>query len=327
MKAVLIKKPGGREELYIGQVPTPRPKGREILVKVKATSLNRMDILQRQGLYPVPEGASDVLGVDLAGVVEETGPDVGRWKPGDRVMGLTGGGGYAEYAVIHEDLAREIPENLTFEEASAVPEVFSAAYQTLFWLGKVEKEQLVLVHAGAGGVGSAAIQLVRETGAKSFATAGTDEKVEFCKNLGANFGCNYNKVSFPEPLLEATGGKGADVILDFVGAPYWEKNIRSLKKDGRLIIIGFLGGPFVEKVDLNQILTRWVRVVGTTLRSRDLKYRTALAGEMYAFALPRFRDGRLKPVVDRVFSWEDVKEAHKYMEENRNLGKIVLGGM
>ncbi len=313
--------------MCIGEIPTPRPNRREILVKVKATSLNRMDILQRQGLYPVPEGASDVLGVDLAGVVEEAGPDAGRWEPGDRVMGLMGGGGYAEYAVIHEDLAREIPENLTFEEASAIPEVFSAAFQTLFWLGKVEKNQFVLVHAGAGGVGSAAIQLVRESGAKSFATAGTDEKVEFCKTLGADFGCNYNRVSFVEPLLDATGGKGADIILDFVGAPYWKENIRALKKDGRIIIIGFLGGPFVEKVDLNQILTRWVRIIGTTLRSRDLQYRISLAEETYAFALPRFRDGRLKPVVDRAFPWEDVQEAHKYMEENRNLGKIVLNGM
>jgi putative PIG3 family NAD(P)H quinone oxidoreductase len=310
--------------MYIGRIPTPLPKKKEILVKVKATSLNRMDILQRQGLYPVPDGASDVLGVDLAGIVEETGPGSSRFKKGDRVMGLMSGGGYAEYAAIHEDLARKIPHNFSFEQASAVPEVFMAAYQALFWLGKLREDQLVVVHAGAGGVGTAAIQLARETGAFSFITAGTDKKVAFCKTVGARFGFNYNRGSFAAAVLKASGGQGADLILDFVGAPYWQDNIKCLKKGGRLIIIGFLGGPIVEKFNLNEILNSWIQIIGTTLRSRDLKYRAELAEEMFSFTLPLFSDESLKPVVDRVYPLDQVRDAHRHMEENRNLGKIVL---
>lgn len=327
MKSILVKKPGGCEQLYIGEVPSPEPGTNEILVKIKATSLNRMDILQRQGRYPVPEGASPILGVDMAGVVESSGPHSSRWNAGDRVMGLLSGGGYAEYAVIHEDLAMSIPRNLSFEEAAAIPEVFMVAYQTLFLLGEAQPGYNILVHAGAGGVGTAAIQLIREAGARSFVTAGSHEKIEFCKTLGAQEGFNYREGPFALKLLEATQQEGVHVILDFVGAPFWEQNIRSLKTDGRLVVIGYMGGRRVADMDLATILAKRIHVIGTTLRARNEAYRIGLCRELARFALDRFAEGRLRPIIDRVFPWDKVQEAHRCMEENRNMGKIVMNGM
>lgn len=327
MKAILIKNPGGAEQLYMGEAEIPALAKKEILVKVKATSLNRMDIIQREGRYPVPKGASPVLGVDVAGVVEELGLGCSKWKPGDRVMGLLSGGAYAEYVSVHEDLALPIPENLSFEGGAAIPEVFMTGYQTLFFLGKTKAGYDVLIHAGASGVGTAAIQLVREVGARSIVTAGSPGKIEFCKKLGAWKGFNYREGPFAEKVLEATQGKGVDVILDFVGASFWEQNIQSLKREGRLIVIGYLGGSRVTNMDLTPILRNWVHILGTTLRARDRDYQIGLVRELSGFALDRFKDGRLKPVIDKVYPWERVQEAHRYMEANRNIGKIVMNGM
>lgn len=323
MKAILVKEPGGADQLFLGETETPQPKANEILVKIKATALNRMDIIQREGRYPVPVDASSILGVDMAGVVEQVGSQVTRFKKGDEVFGLLQGGGYAEFATINHHLAWLKPQNLSFEEAAAIPEVFMTAYQTLYLVGQARQGESVLIHAGASGVGTAAIQLCQEKGNPCFVTAGSSEKIQCCEALGAKAGFNYKEGPFEDKILAASEN-GVDVVLDFVGAPYWEQNINCLKKSGRLVVIGYMGGVKVESMNLGMLLRKWIEVKGTTLRARSEEYRISLAQELGEFALSRFADGRLKPVVDRVFSWMEVREAHRCMEENQNIGKIVM---
>ncbi|HET7521758.1 MAG TPA: NAD(P)H-quinone oxidoreductase [Bacillales bacterium] len=322
MKAVLVD--DHTRDLYVGEAQKPRPAKGELLVKVKATALNRADLLQKRGGHPPPKGASPILGLEMAGIVEETGADVNDRSPGDRVFALLPGGGYAEYAVVPEEMAMPIPANFSFEEAAAVPEVFLTAYMNLFWLGRVKRGDTVLIHAGASGVGTAAIQLTREAGAASFITAGTEEKREFCKKLGASAAIDYKAGPFEPKVKEVTDGRGVDVILDFIGAPYWEQNLQSLAVDGRLIIVGMMGGMKVNGLNLGQLLRRRLQVIGTALRSQPVGKKIALTREFAEFALPRFADGRLKPIIDSVWDWQDADAAHKHMEDNKNTGKIVL---
>lgn len=323
MKAVLVHASGGPEQLYIGEWDIPKPSSNQILVKVEATALNRADTLQRAGKYPPPSGASPVLGLEMAGKVAETGPGVTKWKTGDRVFGLVPGGGYAQYTVIHEDMAMTIPENLSMEEAAAIPEVFLTAFQALCWLGKLKAGEHVLIHAGASGVGTAAIQLAREIGAQVIVTASAS-KHKVCKDLGATTVIDYKTTAFDKQVQEVTGGRGIDVIIDFIAASYFVQNIDSLATDGRLILLATLSSGKVSEFDLRKILAKRLQIIGSTLRSRSLEYQIALTQEMAAFALPRFKDGRLKPVIDCVLDWTDVQEAHRLMESNQNSGKIVL---
>jgi putative PIG3 family NAD(P)H quinone oxidoreductase len=308
----------------LDEVPTPAPRQGELLVRVRAASLNRADILQREGNYPPPPGASEILGLDVAGVVEQPGRGCRRYKKGDRVFGLLPGGGYAQYAVIPEDMAMPIPEELTFEQAAAVPEVFLTAFQGLFWIGRLQAEETVLIHAGASGVGTAAIQLAKTSGAIALVTTGTDEKCERCGDLGAARAINYRSEDFAAAVLDHTKGAGVDLILDFVAAPYWEKNIAVLRTDGRMVLISLMGGGIAESVDLGRILTKRLQITGTTLRSRPEEYKIRLTRDFAEFALIRLADGRLKPVVDSVFPWTQVADAHARMEANQNAGKIVL---
>lgn len=324
MRAVLMKEPGGAEQLYLGEYPTPQPGAGELLVRVQATALNRADILQRRGLYPPPPGASPILGLEIAGVVEKAGSECTRFREGDQVFGLLAGGGYAEYAVIPESLAMPIPEHLDFTEAAAIAEVFLTAYQAMFWLADLQPGQRVLIHAGASGVGTAAIQLAKEAGFIPIVTAGTEEKLAFCRKLGAVAAFNYKEGPFAPEVMKATDGEGVHAVLDFVGAPYWHQNVECLTTDGRLILISALGGVKVGEVNLAPLLAKRIHVVGTTLRARSLTYKARLVNEFTRFAWERFADGRLRPIVDRVWPWTQVQEAHRYMEENRNIGKIVL---
>lgn len=324
MKAILVKEPGEVDQLMIGEFPTPKPADDELLVKVKAAALNRADILQRQGRYPPPQGASPILGLDMAGVVAEVGARCTERRQGDKVFGLLSGGGYAEYATINEKMALPIPENLSFEAAASIPEAFLTAYQALFWLGKLQAKENVLIHAGASGVGTAAIQLVKEAGANAMVTAGSERKLDACRQLGATTAINYKESSFAPKVLAATDNRGVDLILDFVGAPYWEGNYTSLALDGRLILLATMGGSELEHFNLSSLMRKRIKLIGSTLRVRSLDYKIRLTQDFAAFALPRFADGRLKPVVDRIFPWEKVSEAHRYMEENLNIGKIVL---
>ena len=326
MRAILVREPGAADRLELGEFPDPEPAADELLVRVKAAALNRADILQRMGRYPPPPGASPLLGLEVAGVVERAGSRCAGWSPGDRVFALLAGGGYAERAAVPCDQALRIPDRLSFEEAAAVPEAFLTAFQCLFWLGRLRGGEWALVHAGASGVGTAAIQLVREAGARAIVTAGSAAKLRACRELGAEIGLDYHEGDFAPRVLEATGGRGVDVILDLVGASYWRSNVACLAPEARLVLVGSLGGRRVDGVDLDELKRRWAHVVGTTLRSRDPAYKARLAREFLDFAGERLAEGRLRAVVDRVFPWQRVADAHRWMEENRNVGKIVLAG-
>lgn len=323
MKAVLINEPGGPEQLRIGEYETPTPTEDELLVKVHATALNRADTMQRAGNYPPPEGASPILGLELAGIVEEAGSNTPGWQPGDRVMALLSGGGYAEYAAVHHGMAMAVPPGLSLEEAAAIPEVFLTAFQALYWLGDLQKGERVLIHAGASGVGTAAIQLVSEAGAHAYVTASAP-KHDLCLSLGAEAAINYKEEDFAERVLEETDGRGVDLVLDFIGAPYFGKNLRALATDGRFVLLSMLGGRHVEGLDLAKILRKRVQLLGTTLRARAVEYKKELSQDFAAYALPLFMDGALRPVIHTVMDWTEAAEAHRMMEANENAGKIVL---
>jgi tumor protein p53-inducible protein 3 len=319
MKAILFDQPGDPEVLRYGDAPDPHPAAGELLVRVRATAANRADLLQRRGAYPPPAGASPILGLELAGEVL-SGPGARR---GDRVMAVVTGGGYAELAAVPAGMAIGIPDGLSFEEAAAIPEAFLTAFLNLFTLGRLEAGESVLIHAGASGVGTAAIQLARAAGARVLTTAGSEEKLARCRELGAEVTIDYKRESFRERVAEATGGRGVDLVLDFVGAPYWDDNLAALAVDGRLAMIGFLGGSRGQ-IDLGPIMAKRLTVVGTTLRRTPLPEKIALAEAFAAFALPRFASGELRAVIDSVYRLEQAAEAHRAMEANRNAGKIVL---
>lgn len=324
MRAILVKKPGDPDQLYLGDYPTPEPAAHEIRIRVRATALNRADLLQRRGLYPPPPGASPILGLDVAGEVDKVGAGVTTWQPGDRVCALLPGGGYAEYAVLHEAMAMPIPAGLEFNDAAAIPEVFLTAFQALVWLGDLQAGEVVLIHAGASGVGTAAIQLARLLGARPFVTASKAEKLAACRELGAELAINYRQEEFAERVLAATGDRGADLIIDFIGAPYLDANVRSAAVDGRIVFLAMMGGRHLESFDLRVLMQKRLRLEGSTLRSRSDDYKLRLTRAFAEQALPRFETGELRPVVDRVFAWSEAAAAHRYMEENRNIGKIIL---
>jgi len=320
MKAILFDQPGDPDVLQLGSAPDPQPAPGELLVRVHATAVNRADLLQRRGAYPPPKGASQILGLELAG---EVVAGAGDWQPRDRVMAVVTGGGYAELAAVPAGMAMRIPDQFSFEEAAAIPEAFLTAFLNLFTLGRLQPGETVLIHAGASGVGTAAIQLARAAGAKVYTTAGSDEKLARCRELGAEVTINYKRESFVERVLEATGRSGVNVLLDFVGAPYWEGNLAVLARGGRLLIIGFLGGSRGH-LDIGPILGKNLTVVGTALRGTPLPEKTALTEAFVAFALPRFARGELRPVRDSTYALAQAAEAHRVMEANRNAGKIVL---
>lgn len=323
MKAILFDEPCSADKLYIGEFPKPEVGEEEILVEVKATALNRADIFQRMGKYPPPTGASPILGLEIAGVVVEKGSKVFKWKTGDKVFGLIPGGGYAQYAVINEEMAMRIPDKLSFEEAAAIPEAFLTSYQAIVWLAELKAGEFILIHAAASGVGTAAIQLAREIGAKIIITASA-EKHFICKELGADVLIDYKSQNFKDVVLNATNNYGVDVIIDFIGANYFNNNIESLTRDGRLILLATLSGGKVNEFNVRQILTKRLKIIGSTLRSRSLDYQIKLTKDFYNFAYDKISSGSIKPVIDKVFDWADVSEAHKRMEANKNTGKIVL---
>ena len=323
MRAIVIEQPGGPDVLQMGELPDPTPAPGELLVRVHATALNRLDLLQREGRYPVPPDAPDTLGVEMAGEVVGWGEGVTGWSRGDRVCALLLGGGYAELAAFPAAMAIPTPANLSYEQAAAIPEVFLTAYLNLFDLGGLRAGGYALIHGGASGVGTAAIQLARAAGARAIVTVGSAEKAERCRTLGAAAAINYREGPFEPAVKEATGGRGVDVILDMVGAPYWEQNLACLVVGGRLILVSQQGGGKLE-IDLGAIQRKRLRVIGTGLRPLPLAEKVALNRRFKDFALDRFADGRLVPVVDRVYPLEDAPDAHRYMASNANIGKIVL---
>ena len=324
MRAVVMQSFGGPEQLGIGEWDLPRPGRGELLIRVDATALNRADLLQRQGSYPPPPGESKILGLEIAGGVEADGPGLRRWKAGDRICGLVGGGGYAEYAVIHEEMALPVPEGMELWAAAAIPEVFLTAFQALRWLSAFKAGEWLLIHAGASGVGTAAIQIAREMEAGGIIATASAEKHDICLELGADCVIDYRKRDFKKAVLEFSDSRGVDVVIDFIAAPYFQRNLEVLRTDGRLVLLALMGGVQPGSVNLAPLLRKRLQVTGSTRRSRSMDYKIRLTRDLRDFAWERFRSGRLKPVVDKVFSWKDVVEAHRYMEANRNKGKIVL---
>ena len=323
MRAVVVPEEGAPEHMTIGEVSTPEPGPDEVLVKVHATALNRADTFQRQGHYPPPEGASDILGLEMAGTVAETGSEVLDWHENDRVFALLDGGGYAEYTAVHKDRLMAVPPGLSMREAAAVPEVFLTAYQALHWLGGLQAGHHVLVHAGASGVGTAAIQLARRAEAHPYVTASAP-KHEVCRDLGAEATIDYQSENFAHRIADRTDERGVDIILDFIGAPYFHQNVDSLALDGRIVQLATLGGSTVEQVSLRALMAKRAQLLASTLRSRSLDYKVQLTQEFASDVLPQFIDGQLQPVIDSVYDWTDVADAHRRMENNENAGKIVL---
>ncbi len=324
MKAIHVPEPGGPEALTFGEFPDPLPGEEEIVIRITAAGVNRADILQRQGKYPPPPGAPPFPGLEVAGIVEAVGSRCQRWKVGDRVCTILASGGYAEKVAVHCELPMPTPPNLSDVQAAAIPEVFLTAYQTLIWIGGLQKGEFALIHAGASGVGTAAIQIAHVKEALPLVTAGSDEKIAFCKELGAIAGINYKTTDFAPVVLQETNQHGADVILDPVGAPYFTANLKALATDGRIIYIATMGGARIAECDLRALFKKRAQITASTLRSRSLNYKIDLSREFARTLLPLFTTGELQPVVDKVFSWKDVQEAHRYMEANRNKGKIIL---
>lgn len=324
MKAVVVSEPGGPEKLQLVDVPDPTPGPGEIAIEIHAAALNRADLLQRRGAYPPPAGTTDILGLECSGVVSELGTDTsGSVKKGDRVMVLLGGGGYAERVVVPEGLAMKIPDALDFQAAAAIPEAFLTAREALFVAGQLLRTESVLIHAAAGGVGSAAVQLAHVHGSRVFATVGGAAKGQWVRTLGADVVIDYKQQDFAAVIQAETHGAGVDVILDFVGAAYAEQHAACLASRGRQVLIGVMGGAQAS-VNFGRLLQKRQSLVGMVMRSRSTQEKLALTRAFVRTTLPLFADGRLRPLVDSVFSLTDVARAHQRMEANENLGKIVL---
>jgi len=325
MRAAVLSAPGPPENLKIGEVSRPLKKNEEVLVRVKASALNRSDLLQRQGSYAPPPGTSEILGLEISGIIEEEEESSNKkWRKGDRVMGLLSGGGYAEYVAIRSDHLMKIPDNLNFEEAAAIPEVWLTSYQLLHELAAVKKGDSVLIHAGASGIGTAAIQLAVGMGASPIATVGTPDKMKAVISLGASHAINYKSEDFSLRVAEITHGAGVDVILDPIGGSNFDKNIASIARDGRWILFGLMGGKLVEKFDLSMVMGKRLRLEGTTLRSRTDEYKAHLIESFWQHAQQPFEKGTYKPIVHCVMPFLEISSAHRLMESNVSFGKIVL---
>jgi NADPH2:quinone reductase len=323
MRAIEIEKPGGPEVLRPAQRPQPEPKSNEILVKVAAAGVNRPDVLQRQGLYPVPPDASDLPGLEIAGEVVACGSAVKMWKPGDAVCALTHGGGYAEYCVTPEVQALPVPKGLSMTEAASLPETFFTVWGNVFERGRLSEGESLLVQGGTSGIGVTAIQMATALGNRVFATAGTDEKCAACVKLGAEAAFNYKTQDFVAGVKQATGGKGVDVILDMAAGDFVPRELKALADDGRLVFIAHLRGTKTE-LDVGEVMRRRLTLTGSTLRPRPIAFKGAVAASLRARVWPLIDAGKIKPVIYKTFRLEDAAEAHRVMESSTHIGKLVL---
>jgi putative PIG3 family NAD(P)H quinone oxidoreductase len=322
MKAVRVRDDGSHD-LFLDDVADPEPGPHDVVLEVHATAVNRADLLQRRGFYPPPPGESDILGLEAAGVVSAAGRAVTRWPVGTRACCLLGSGGYAEAVRVQEDLLLPIPSGLDFIQAGAIPEAFFTAFVNLFLEGDLKSGERLLIHAGGSGVGTAAIQLGREAGAEVFVTAGSDDKIRQCVELGAHAGINYKTEDFSERIAALTRSHGVDVILDCIGGAHLAKHVAMLRPRGRLVVIGLMGGTHAE-LDLAATVRNRLRVIGSTLRSRSLEEKIAITRAFAARVLPLLDSGAVRAVVDTVYDLADAAAAHEYVAANKNFGKVVL---
>jgi putative PIG3 family NAD(P)H quinone oxidoreductase len=323
MHAIEIREPGPAEVLRLVTMPRPVPGDRDVVVRVEAAGVNRPDILQRQGRYPVPEDASPLPGLEIAGEIVAAGAGVTRWRIGDRVMALTHGGGYAEYCRVFEGHCLPIPSALSAVEAAAVPETFFTVWYNVFMRCRLKRGETLLVHGGSSGIGTTAIQLARATGCRVITTAGTEEKCRFCEALGADRAVNYHDDDWPGTVRDFSGGRGVDVVLDIVAGPYVQKNLNCLAKEGRLAIIAFLGGPESE-LNLRVLLARRLTITGSTLRPQSNDEKARIADAVSQHVLPLLAAGTVRPVIHATFPLAEAAAAHELMESSRHMGKIVL---
>lgn len=325
MKAVVMSAFGGVEVLSVGEAEKPSPAAGQVLVKVYATSINRPDLVQREGKYPPPAGDSEILGLEVSGVIEALGDGVTGWQVGERVMTLVGGGGYAEFAVAYASHLMRIPESMSFEEAACVCESYITAFLNVFMIGEFKDAQSAILHGGGGGVNTAAIQLCRAlTPASKLIVTASGAKMERVKEIGADFLINFQETpDFTEVVKEYTNKKGVDLILDHVGAKYLAPNMNSLGYKGKLVIIGVISGIKAE-LNLALMMVKRQQIIGSVLRSRPVPEKGEIVAEFTRRALPKFADRTIVPIIEKVFSIDQVADAHRMMEEDKHFGKIVL---
>ncbi|USI86955.1 NAD(P)H-quinone oxidoreductase [Acinetobacter johnsonii] len=322
MQQVIITEPGGVDKLAYETVTIPEAKADEVLVKVHAFGINRPDILQRQGLYPMPPGVTQVPGLEVAGEVVAIGAEVTQFKLGDKVCGLTNGGGYAEYCVVPQSQTLHIPENVSFVEAAAIPETFFTVWANVFQMGKAKAGEVVLVHGGTSGIGTTALMLCKALGIKTFATVGSDEKVQAIANL--TDAINYKTQDFEHLINEKTDNAGVDVILDMVGVPYLEKNLNLLRRDGRLVYIAFLGGAKAKEVKLGQIMMKRLTITGSTMRARNTAEKAEIAQGLQDHVAPLWAKGECLPMIYQTFEFDQIQAAHACMDTGEHVGKVVV---
>ena len=325
MKAVLLDGFGGIDVLKVGETDKPAPKEGEVLVKVVATSINRPDLVQREGKYPPPPGDSEILGLEVSGVIEEIGPGVSGWEKGERVMSLVGGGGYAEYAVAYADHLMRIPDSMSFKEAACVCESYITAFLNVFMIGEFQDGQTAILHGGGGGVNTAGIQLSKAlTPSSKLVVTAHPNKMERVKELGVDLVIDYTQTpDFSDMIKEFTQKKGVNLILDHVGAKYLEPNMKSLGYTGRLVVIGVISGIKAE-LNLALMMVKRQQIIGSVLRSRPVSEKGEIVAEFARRALPRFADRSIVPIIEKVFPIDQVAEAHRMMDEDKHFGKIVL---
>lgn len=322
MQQIIITEPGGVEKLAYETVSLPVAANNEVLVKVYAFGLNRPDILQRQGLYPMPKGVTPVPGLEVAGVIEAIGADVTEFKVGDKVCGLTNGGGYAEYCVVPASQLLLIPQGVSYVQAAAIPETFYTVWANVFQMGKAKAGETVLIHGGTSGIGTTALMLCKSLGIKTFATVGSDEKVEAISDLTTAI--NYKTQDFEQVINQATENAGVDVILDIVGAPYLAQNLNLLRRDGRLVYIAFLGGAKAKEVKLGQIMMKRLTITGSTMRARTTAEKAEITQGLKEVVTPFWAQGKCLPMIYKTFKFEQIQAAHAAMDTGEHVGKIVV---